>query len=413
MLKHNLTPKTSISNADIVQKDNKTQFYKLMTPELRQLYELKLLDAPAYILLIVKTQRAAGWRWTFKVKDFCQEWGLNERTFYRSVSKLKTLGLLHWATGDTITVWHGADIAKDDIILPLENSDTSDSDISDMSINTLTRVSVPVSSVSVVESPVSVPVSSVSAEISETLAKNDSQDASDLNQIFLDQTDNAAALKTLEEKENINQEGSNLHPPASLIDKPGGGVKLTDPHVDQGSAPLVALKAVLPPVTQPTQPTQAEVSPALLVTPKAQSAPVDLLDEREALKEMRKLGIEDNQEVRARMKKYPGRVSWSLADIRRRVGKGEPIKNVTGAYMTNLKTAEKDREPIDNTPSFGLHLEVNPPSEQQLQALEAARVGGLIRDFFFSSTTNTHRVVLRDFITQVDWWEYLGVDVAT
>ena len=124
MLKHNLTPKPSISNADIVQRDNKTQFYKLMSPELKEMYEAKLLDAPAYILLIVKTQRASGWKWTFKVKDFCKEWGISKTSFYRAVSKLKDMGRLHWESGDTITVWHGTDI-------PRENSpDTGNNDFS-------------------------------------------------------------------------------------------------------------------------------------------------------------------------------------------------------------------------------------------------------------------------------------------
>jgi len=83
-----------------------------MSSELKQMYELGLLDASAYVLLIVKTHGTAGWKSTFKVKDFCQEGGISKAIFYSAVSKLKTLGLLDWETEEPITVWHGGDITK-------------------------------------------------------------------------------------------------------------------------------------------------------------------------------------------------------------------------------------------------------------------------------------------------------------
>lgn len=134
-------PKTS--------SDKSKPFYKLMGSELRQMYEAKLLDAPAYVLLIVKTQRAAGWKWTFKIKDFCEEWGINERTFYRAVSKLKSMGLLNWETNGIITVWHGSDIAKSDSPAACDDSptdthdsytDTDDSE-SDIDVSTVPAMS--------------------------------------------------------------------------------------------------------------------------------------------------------------------------------------------------------------------------------------------------------------------------------
>ena len=155
--------------------------------------------------------------------------------------------------------------------------------------------------------------------------------------------------------------------------------------------------------------TQAEVSTAPLVPLSVDSALVDLLDEREALKEMRRLGIERNEEVLARIRKNPTNVPWSLDNIRRRVAAGKNIKNITGAFMTNLVKPKGERDPIDNEPSFGLHKELNPPTEHQLQALEVALTTGLIRDVFVSSTTNTRRVIKLDGFTQVDWWEFLGV----
>ena len=263
MLSNNLTP-ASVSvnsivqkdNKSIVQKDNKKSFYKLMSPELKQLYELKWLDAAAYILLIVKTQRAAGWKWTFKVKDFCKEWGITTPTFYRAVSKLKTAGLLHWKTGETITVWHGADIAKDepsltdDIILSPENSLTDEN-------QSITRENGSITddnglSPMIIQTP-------------ETIANIGFQDAPYLNQIFLDQIDNAAALKTMDSEENINQEGTSLGIPAPLKCKPESQAQPIAPHVDQGSAaPLVALKAVLPPIALPPKELSQVVQPTAL-----------------------------------------------------------------------------------------------------------------------------------------------------
>ena len=121
---------------------------------------------------------------------------------------------------------------------------------------------------------------------------------------------------------------------------------------------------------------------------------------------MRRLGIERNESVLALLKKYAGFVPDALAYIQQRQGKGETFGNITGAFVDALK---KRKKPTCHTePSFGRHLELHPPTEQQLQALEEARSTGAISDYFFSSIGNTHKVILRDFITQVPWCSYLG-----
>ncbi len=113
-----------------------------MSSQLREMYSLKLLDTPAYVLLIVQTHGAAGWKWTFKVKDFCQEWGISKSAFYRAVSKLKDLDLLNWETDGSITIWHGSDIAK--------SSPTSG--------NLVPPVGIPVPPVGIPVPPVGIPV---------------------------------------------------------------------------------------------------------------------------------------------------------------------------------------------------------------------------------------------------------------
>jgi hypothetical protein len=82
-----------------------TQFWALTLEEARRLYTLKILDATSYLLAIIKTHGAAGWRWSFKVDDFCQYWGIPRRTFYWALSKLRASRLVFWEASDKVTVW--------------------------------------------------------------------------------------------------------------------------------------------------------------------------------------------------------------------------------------------------------------------------------------------------------------------
>lgn len=350
--KNTVTPSSLVSDSNIVERD-KIQFYKLMTPELKQLYELKLLDAPAYILLIVKTRRAAGWKWTFKVKDFCQEWGIATPTFYRAVSKLKTLGLLHWETGETITVWHSTDIAKDansslpdETILSQENSLTDEN-------QSITRENGSITDDN--------GFSAMIRQTPETFTSNDLHNTPDIIQINSDQSNNIVVERCA--FENKEEEATR----ESLL-------------------------------------TEVLVNPAPLVIPKVAPSPVVLVDERDAINEIRRLGIERNESVLTLLKKYDVNVPGAIAYIQQRQGKGEIFSNITGAFVDALK---KGNSPSHTEPSFGLHKDINPPTEQQVQALEDARGGSLILDYFFSSIDNTYKVVLLDGITQVPWWQYL------
>jgi hypothetical protein len=102
-------------------------FFKLTSEELKQAYRAKDINARRYILWIVKTHGKAGWKWTFTVKDFCSEWEINERTFYRAVSKLKMEGLLHWEIQSRITVWYGTDSHNIAADTDVATTDTDDS----------------------------------------------------------------------------------------------------------------------------------------------------------------------------------------------------------------------------------------------------------------------------------------------
>lgn len=214
----------------------------------------------------------------------------------------------------------------------------------------------------------------------------------------------AAAFKTLEEKEKSNQGRTNLQTPAPLIEEPKSRAQPIATHDDKSSAaaaPLVALKAVLPPIAPPTEGLSQLVQPTTLEQVRPT---VVLMDERDAINGLRKLGIERNESVLALIKKLEAAVPDALGYIQQLASR-ENIKNITGAFVNALKEGKK---PVDLEPSFGLHLEVNPPTEQQLQALEDARSKQLILDYFFSSIDNTHKVILNDGLTQVLWWEYLA-----
>ena len=128
------------------------------------------------------------------------------------------------------------------------------------------------------------------------------------------------------------------------------------------------------------------------------------MDERDAINALRKLGIERNESVLALIKKHKAKVPNALGYIQQ-LARDEDIKNITGAFVNALKEGKK---PIDLEPSFGLHLDVNPPTKEQLQALEAALNKRLILDSFFSSTDNTYKVILLNGFTQVLWYEYLS-----
>ena len=194
--------------------------------------------------------------------------------------------------------------------------------------------------------------------------------------------------------------------PAPLKCKPESQAQPIALHVDQGSAaaPLVALKAMLPPIAPPTK------GLSQLVQPKADEPvlpTVVLMDERDAIGEMRKLGIERNESVLALIKKHKAKVSNALGYIQQ-LARDEDIKNITGAFVTAVR---EGKDPVDLEPSFGVHLDVNPPTEEQLLALEAALNKRLILDYFFSSIDNTYKVILLNGFTQVLWYEYLA-DVA-
>jgi hypothetical protein len=89
------------------------QFYKLTLEALRQDYKAKILNAETYLYYLIKAKNATGWRWRFNVKEFCAEWQIPERSFYRALSKLRAKNLIFWRPGDnTIILWWDKEVTK-------------------------------------------------------------------------------------------------------------------------------------------------------------------------------------------------------------------------------------------------------------------------------------------------------------
>ena len=158
-------------------------FHKFTFEECRTFYTEDLVDAAGYILLIVKCHGAAGWKWSFKVKDFCKEWNIPQRTFYYAISKLREKKLLHWEIKDTITVWYGTDIAKEhdtNTIVNEHKYPAIDCNATNgMSINTLQCIAQPVQPIAIEVPQIAQPVQLIAIEIPETLATKELQNPPD------------------------------------------------------------------------------------------------------------------------------------------------------------------------------------------------------------------------------------------
>ena len=330
----------------IVTEQKNEPFHKLMSSQLRQMYEAKLLDAPAYILLIVQCHGAAGWKWTFKVKDFCKEWGIPRPTFYRAVSKLKTLGLLHWEAGDTLTVWHGADIARDSL------TDETTSLTGDNPILTDETA-----------------LSPLRLKIAETPAVTESCDAPDYIQSKFRSTNNTVVVgkNDFVEEEEIDQVAGIVAQPAAA---PTPEIEVDD-------------------LEQPEQ---------VLLTSEEIST---------ALTRLRAMGLTLNPTIRNTVKNYYDAVEGAIGHIKERIASGEKFRSIEGAFV---KACKENAKPSSNVLDGGIPAEVNPPTIEQLVAIEQAKTAGTIRDYYLSSEGVT-KVVMPNGIHIQTWWEFLGLEL--
>lgn len=123
---------------------------------------------------------------------------------------------------------------------------------------------------------------------------------------------------------------------------------------------------------------------------------------REALTKLREMGMRLNPTLQALVLKHYSNVANAIAHIKERVREGERFKNLEGAFVKAVRDGAK---PKQSQKSWGYHAEVNPPSLEQLAALDNAKASGLIRDYYLSSD-NVCKVVQLSF-DLIPWWQYL------
>ncbi len=137
-------------------------------------------------------------------------------------------------------------------------------------------------------------------------------------------------------------------------------------------------------------------------TEEENTSPQPSRDEtREALTKLREMGMRLNPTLQALVLRHYSNVANAIAHIKERVREGERFKNLEGAFVKAVRDGAK---PKQSQKSWGYHAEINPPSPEQLAALDAAKASGLIRDYYLSSD-NICKVVQLSF-DLIPWWEY-------
>jgi hypothetical protein len=153
--------------------------------------------------------------------------------------------------------------------------------------------------------------------------------------------------------------------------------------------------------TEPLEPTGVLEEPQPDPIAQVQQATVHLADEREIFDELRRLGIETNETVRATMKKFKANVPDAIAHMRQRYNNNERFMNITGAFMKACKEGAKPRSTTRS--------EMNPPTIEQMCQLEQAKAAGSIRDFYDAPLTSDRSAIVVDTgSAMMPWWEYLA-----
>ena len=124
------------------------------------------------------------------------------------------------------------------------------------------------------------------------------------------------------------------------------------------------------------------------------------MEEREVLIELRRLGVEINEGVRATMKTHKANVADALAHIRQRYDSREKFGNITGAFV---KACQDGAKPYQSTRS-----QINPPTSTQLTTLEEAKAARTIRDYYLAPW-GADKAFLVDTGRSIEpWWEFLA-----
>ncbi len=123
-------------------------------------------------------------------------------------------------------------------------------------------------------------------------------------------------------------------------------------------------------------------------------------EEREVFIELRRLGIETNEGVRATMKIQKVNVANALAHIKQRYDNREKFGNITGAFV---KACQDGAKPYQLT-----RKQINPPNSTQLAALNEAKVARTIKNYYLAPWGDGEAVLVDTGRCMLPWWEFLG-----
>jgi hypothetical protein len=366
--------------SSVPNSTEKQPFFIMSVEQIQKDYKDKLITTEAYILYLLQSHRSAGWKWSFVPKEFCNQWGIKERTFYHALSKLKTQKRVCWQTDGKVILWWGADIAN------VNSSDLGNSqDVyrvkAPQSVaEDVQHVAVPVQSVAVKVQHVAVPVQYVAQEMSETLTAQELQNPIYIKQIKTDTTDSREELVVALE---FCEETQEIMPSAIAPNAPTQEAALEFCEETQELKPVAPSK-------------------------NSQELP------REA--ELKQMGVRvRDPELQKAIAAYQGQIITPIRAFLEYAKKKE-VKNPTSAFTSAVR---QRWEPDKNYEDGGLPKEENAPTSEQLVKLQELKSQGVIADFYFSDSGVTKVVPFREILRGkqmikiadanncLPWWEVL------
>ena len=366
--------------SNIPNSIGKQPFFIMSVDQVQKDYKDKIITTEAYILYLVQTHRAAGWKWSFSIKEFCKQWEIKERSFYHALSRLKAKKRIYWEVKGAITLWWGADLAKVDYS-DLTNSQDVDGIKAPQSVaEAVQHIAVPMQSVAEAVQHVAVPMQSVAQQMRETSTVQAFQSPTDIKQINTDTTDSkeefVVALEFCEETQEV-----------------------------------------LPSTIGFNAPIQKTVLEFCEETQEVKSvAPTNSPQELPRQNELKQMGVRVNDpELLKAVAAYQGQIISPIRAFLEYARKTE-VKNPTSALTTAVR---KRWETDKNYENGGLAKEQNPPTPEQLSKLKQLKEQGEIADFYLSDDGIVKVVLFREIMrgkqmvkipdatNRLPWWEVL------
>lgn len=82
------TSQSSVQSESLAPVQKQKQFWQADISELKLMYSKGMMKATGYVYALVKCLRKDGWWLSFDVKEFSEEYGINQKTLYRAITEL-------------------------------------------------------------------------------------------------------------------------------------------------------------------------------------------------------------------------------------------------------------------------------------------------------------------------------------